>query len=136
MILATFLGEVNEIAKLVFRVASADSLGDKGKSSRRIAKALVLLGFPDAANNRSGRNVVAADFEKSGPWIGVGGMAVAFFLYGYSAVALPGLVTSVVLPALWLVLLVLTCVWFTRHPYRAMAMPFLAVATWFVVLLA
>jgi hypothetical protein len=77
---------------------------------------------------------VSHDFSTSGPFIGVGGLAVAAFLYGYTAIALPSLLHSLVLPAVWLVLFVLACRWFTRHPYRALSLPFLAIALWFAVL--
>jgi hypothetical protein len=75
------------------------------------------------------------DLERSGPWIGVGGMAVATFLYGYTAIVLPSLETLLLLPLAWLVLTVLAVAWFTRHPYRSLAMPFLAIGLWFVAML-
>jgi hypothetical protein len=78
---------------------------------------------------------VSHQFRESGPFIAVGGLAVAAFLYGYTAVALPSVLHSLVLPLVWLVLFVLACRWFTSHPYRALSLPFLAVALWFVVLL-
>jgi hypothetical protein len=78
---------------------------------------------------------VSPDVRRSGPFIAVGGLAVAAFLYGYTAIALPSVLHSLVLPAVWLVLFVLACRWFTTHPYRALSLPFLAVALWFVVML-
>ena len=75
------------------------------------------------------------DFEQSGPFIAIGGLAVAAFLYGYSAIALPGLVNSVLLPLLWLVLLVLATRWFTSHPARTLWLPLVAVAVWFAAML-
>lgn len=75
------------------------------------------------------------DFEKSGPFFGVGGLAVAFFLYAYVAIATPGLVTSVLLPLVWLTLLVVSFRWFTRRPRAAMALPVVAVAVWFAAVL-
>lgn len=75
-------------------------------------------------------------FEQSGPFIGMAGMATAFFLYGWSAVVLHDLVSLVVLPAVWLILFVLACFWFTRHPYRVMVLPVLAIAVWFAAVLA
>lgn len=74
------------------------------------------------------------NLAKSGPFIGIGGLAVAGFLYGYAAVALPGLLNSVVLPLFWLALLALGCGWFSSHPYRVMLLPALAVVVWFGVL--
>lgn len=78
---------------------------------------------------------MSPDVRRSGPFIAVGGLAVAAFLYGYTAIALPSVLHSLVLPAVWLVLFVLACRWFTTHPYRALSLPFLAVALWFVVML-
>ena len=63
-------------------------------------------------------------------------MAVAFFLYGYSAFAVPSVLTVVVLPLLWVVLFVLACRWFIRRPRQVLALPVLAVALWFLVMLA
>ena len=74
-------------------------------------------------------------FEQSGPFIGMAGMATAFFLYAWSAIALHDLVSLVVLPAVWLGLFVLACVWFTRHPYRVMLLPVVAVGVWFGAML-
>lgn len=75
------------------------------------------------------------NLQQSGPFIGVGGMATTAFLYGWSAIAVPGPVTLVVLPVVWIVLFALTLAWFTRHPYRVLALPFLATAAWFVAML-
>ncbi len=75
------------------------------------------------------------NLEQSGPFIGIGGLAVAAFLYGYSAIALPGLVNSVLLPLFWLVLLVLATRWFTSHPVRTVWLPVVAVAAWFAAML-
>ena len=75
------------------------------------------------------------DLEKSGPFLGVGGLAVAAFLYGYTAFVVPGLLFSVLLPLAWLALFVLACRWFTRRPVAVVALPVVAVALWFGVLL-
>ncbi len=64
------------------------------------------------------------------------GIAVAFFLYGYSAFVVRDVLTIVVLPLFWLVLLVLGCRWFMTHPYRVIVLPVVAVAVWFVVMLS
>jgi hypothetical protein len=80
---------------------------------------------------------VKPNLEQSGPFIGLGGLAVAFFLYGYTAFALPSWVHSIVLPVVWLSLFVLACAWFTtRRPYRVLLLPVVAIAVWFVVLLS
>jgi hypothetical protein len=78
---------------------------------------------------------VKHNLEQSGPFIGVGGLAVALFLYGYSAIALPSVVNSVLLPLLWLALFVLATRWFTRHPVRVVWLPVVAIVAWFAVML-
>jgi hypothetical protein len=78
---------------------------------------------------------VKHNLEQSGPFIGVGGLAVALFLYGYSAITLPSLLNSVLLPLFWLALFVLACLWFTRHPVRATWLPVVAIAVWFAAML-
>ncbi len=75
------------------------------------------------------------NLEQSGPFIGLAGMATTLFLYGWSAIVLPGWVTSLVLPLVWLVLLVLSVRWFGDHPYRVLVLPFVATAVWFAVML-
>jgi hypothetical protein len=75
------------------------------------------------------------DFAQSGPFIGIGGLAVAAFLYGYSAIALPSLLISAVLPLCWIVLFVLAFAWFTKHPYRVMMLPVLAIVVWLAAML-
>ena len=75
------------------------------------------------------------NLEQSGPFIGVGGLAVASFLYGYSAIVAPSIVNSVLLPVFWLALFVVACVWFTRHPVRAIWLPVIAVVVWFAAIL-
>ena len=71
-----------------------------------------------------------------GPFIAIGGLAVAAFLYGYVAFVSPSVVHSVVLPVFWLALFALACAWFTSHPRRVMVLPVLAIVVWFVVLQA
>jgi hypothetical protein len=78
---------------------------------------------------------VRENLDTSGPFIAIGGLAVVAFLYGYSAIALPGLVNSVLLPLFWLVLFGLACGWFTRHPRRTLLLPVVAAAVWFTVML-
>lgn len=79
---------------------------------------------------------VKHNLEQSGPFLGIGGLAVAAFLYGYAAIALPSVVNSVVLPLFWLALFVVGCSWFSTHPYRVMTLPVLAVVVWFGVLVS
>ena len=76
------------------------------------------------------------DLEHSGSWIGMAGIAVAFFLYGYSAFVVRDVLTIVVLPLFWLLILVHGCRWFMEHPYRVLALPLVAVGVWFAAMLA
>lgn len=78
---------------------------------------------------------MALNLRQSGPFIGVGGMATTLFLYAYSAITLPSVLTAVLLPLLWVVLFGLSLVWFTSHPYRVLALPIIATATWFAAML-
>ncbi|CAN5565898.1 hypothetical protein BH10ACT10_BH10ACT10_19230 [soil metagenome] len=75
------------------------------------------------------------NLEQSGPFLGVGGMAVAAFLYGYAAIAIPSVLHSIVMPVAWLAIFVLTCRWFTRRPVAVVGLPVLAVVLWFGLLL-
>lgn len=75
------------------------------------------------------------DLEQSGSFIGMAGLAVAFFLYAYAAIALPSWLHSALMPLAWLVSLVLGVAWFTRHPYRVLVLSVLAVGLWFALLL-
>lgn len=75
------------------------------------------------------------NLDQSGPFIAVGGLAVAAFLYGWSAIALPGWLNSLVLPLVWLALLVLATRWFTPHPRRSLVLPAIAVGVWFAAML-
>ena len=78
---------------------------------------------------------MAHDFEKSGPFIALGGFAVAFFLYAYVAIAMPSWLNSLVLPLVWLALLVVCLRWFTRRPKAAIAKTGKAIAAWFAAVL-
>jgi len=71
----------------------------------------------------------------AGPFVAMGGLAVAAFLYAYSAIALPSWVHSLVLPLVWLALFALACAWFSRRPRAVIALPALAIVIWFAVLL-
>jgi hypothetical protein len=62
-------------------------------------------------------------------------MATTLFLYAYSAVVVHDVVTLVVLPLVWLVLFVLAAAWFSRYPYRVLALPLVAAVLWFAVML-
>ena len=75
------------------------------------------------------------DLGNPGPFLGIGGIAIAAFLYGYTAIAYPSLLHSLVMPLLWLAFLGLTCAWFTRRPVAVVAVPVVAVLVWFALLL-
>jgi hypothetical protein len=79
---------------------------------------------------------VKLDLERSGSWIGMSGMAVAFFLYAYSAVVVTDVVTAVLLPAFWIALLLLGFRWFMSRPYRVLVLPVVAIGVWFGTLWA
>lgn len=74
------------------------------------------------------------NLRQSGPFIGLGGMATTLFLYAWSAIVVRDLVSLLVLPSIWLLLFMLTLAWFTRYPYRVLAMPFVAAGLWFAVI--
>jgi hypothetical protein len=78
---------------------------------------------------------VKRQLDQSGPFIGIGGLAVAAFLYGYSAIALPSVLHSLVLPVVWLVLFGIACAWFTRRPVGVVMLPLVAVVVWFAVMI-
>ncbi len=75
------------------------------------------------------------NLDESGPFIGVGGLAVAAFLFGYSAIALPSWLHSLVMPLIWFVLFFLAVAWFTPRPRRVVWLPFVAVAVWFAMII-
>lgn len=76
------------------------------------------------------------NLEQSGSWIGMSGIAVTFFLYGYSAFVLRDMLSIVVLPVVWIVILALGCAWFMMHPYRVLVLPVVAVGVWFTAMLS
>ena len=75
------------------------------------------------------------DFDKSGPFFAVGGLAVAFFLYAYVAIVLPSWLFTLVLPLVWIALLVVSLRWFTQRPRAAMLLPVVAIGVWFAAVL-
>jgi hypothetical protein len=99
------------------------------------AKPLCCGGNAATATGREARRV-RNERTSPGPFIGVGGMTVAAFLYGYTAIAFPSWLHSLVMPLLWLVLFVTSCAWFTRRPRAVVLLPVVAGLLWFVLLLA
>ncbi len=69
------------------------------------------------------------------PFVGMGGLACALFLYGASVLAAPWWAIAV-LVAVWLVLFVTACRWFTPHPRRVAWLAVFAVVFWFAFVLA
>lgn len=82
-------------------------------------------------NSNAGR-----ERANAGSFVGVGGLFVALFLYGYAAIAWPSWLHSLVMPLLWLALFVLGCVWFSPHPRRAAWVAVAAFVLWFALILA
>jgi hypothetical protein len=78
---------------------------------------------------------VKLNLRQSGPFIGIAGMATTLFLYVWSAIVVRDLVSLLVLPLVWLALFALSLAWFTRYPYRVLALPFVAAVVWFVAML-
>jgi hypothetical protein len=77
---------------------------------------------------------VTHKLEQSAPFLTIGGLASAAFLYGYSAIVLPSILNSVLLPLLWLALFAVATRWFTRRPRASLVLPVLAIVAWFTVL--
>lgn len=75
--------------------------------------------------------------EKISPWpfVGMAGLAGVLFLYGASILLAPGWFVAV-LVAVWLVMFVLACRWWTPHPVRVAVLPVFGVVLWFVSLTA
>jgi hypothetical protein len=69
------------------------------------------------------------------PFVGMIGMAAAFFLYAASGLVAPvwGLT---VLMFVWLVLFVTACRWWTPHPRWVPLLPVVAVVLWFAAITA
>ena len=74
---------------------------------------------------------------KASPWpfVGMAGMACAFFLYAASGLVAPPWGVAVLL-LVWLALFVLAVRWWTPHPRRLLLLPVVAVALWFGLLTA
>jgi hypothetical protein len=70
--------------------------------------------------------------QKTSPWpfVGMSGMACAFFLYAVSGLVAPWWGVTILM-LLWTVMFVLGCLWWTPHPKRLLFLPVFAVALWF-----
>jgi len=73
--------------------------------------------------------------HKASPWpfLAMIGMAGCFFLYAVSGLLAPWYGVALLL-AIWVVLFVVACRWWTPHPKRTLLLPLIAVALWFGVL--
>lgn len=74
------------------------------------------------------------NLRQSGGWIGITGMVAVLWIYGASGLVGPDWL-PIPLVAVWIVLFVLACRWFTARPYAALALPVVALLGWFVVVL-
>ena len=136
MILATLSREVNQFRQSRERVVVALHRCLGYAPPLHTSTSLVLQGkLVDSTPHRKAR-CVKHDLAKSGPFIGVGGMTVVAFLYGYTAIAFPSWLHTLVMPVLWLVLFVVSCAWFTRRPRAVVLLPVVAAVLWFVLLIA
>jgi hypothetical protein len=78
---------------------------------------------------------VRFNLRRSGPWIGIAGLVCVLWLYGASGLVGPNWL-PVPLVAVWIVLFVLACRWFSRRPYAVLALPVVAAALWFAVVVS
>lgn len=78
-----------------------------------------------------------AGLTKASPWpfVGMAGMACAFFLYAASGLVAPWWAV-VALLVVWVLLLVVACAWWTPHPRRLPAVAAFAIAFWFLAVTA
>jgi hypothetical protein len=81
------------------------------------------------------RRATAPKAVSAWPFVGMSLMAAAFFLYAASGLVAPwwGVVA---LLAVWLVLFVLCCAWWTPHPRRLVGVAVGAMVFWFCALTA
>ena len=75
--------------------------------------------------------------QKASPWpfVGMVGMAAAFFLYAASGLVAPWW-GVVLLLAVWVLLLAVACVWWTPYPKRLPWVAVFAVVFWFAAVSA
>ena len=69
------------------------------------------------------------------PFVGMVGMACAFFLYGASALVAPWWAVGLLL-VVWAALLLVACAWWTPHPRWVPAVAVFAVVLWFASITA
>jgi hypothetical protein len=78
---------------------------------------------------------VAVSLRRAAPWIGIAGLVVVLWFYGFISLVAPWWMVPVML-VVWVGLLVLSLGWFRRHPYIVLTMPVVAVAIWVAVVSA
>lgn len=66
------------------------------------------------------------------PFVGMSGMAGAFFLYAASGLIVPAW-AAVLLMVVWLVAFVQACLWWSTRPVALAVLPAVLVVGWFVV---
>lgn len=73
--------------------------------------------------------------SKASPWpfVGMAGMACAFFLYAASGLLAPWW-SVVSLLAVWVALFALACAWWTPHPRRLPWVAVVAIVLWMVAI--
>jgi len=80
---------------------------------------------------------VAPARHKASPWpfVGMAGMAAAFFLYAASGLVAPVWALTLLM-FVWLALFVTACRWWTPHPTWVPLLPVAAVVFWFAAVTA
>jgi hypothetical protein len=75
--------------------------------------------------------------RRASPWpfVGMAGMACAFFLYAASGLLAP-VWAVVLLLVVWVLLLVVACAWWTPHPRWVPGVAVFAIAFWFLFVTA
>ncbi|MEP9364582.1 hypothetical protein ABLE68_16570 [Nocardioides sp. CN2-186] len=69
------------------------------------------------------------------PFVGMAGMACAFFLYAASVLVAPWWAVAVLL-VIWAFLLLVACAWWTLHPRWVPGVAVFAVVFWFLAIVA
>ena len=82
-----------------------------------------------------GRRGHRPDAVSPWPFVGMAGMACAFFLYAASGLVAPAWAV-VLLLLVWAMLLVVACAWWTPHPGRLPFVAVFAVVLWFAAVTA
>lgn len=76
-----------------------------------------------------------ADAASPWPFAAMAGMAGTFFLYAVSGLVAPWWGVAALL-VFWVVLFVIACRWWTRHPRLMLVLPVVALVVWFGTLTA